>query len=394
MKRVLLSAVVVAAVLLAPLALHAAAPVVSSVRASQRPGTKLVDIYYDVADADGDTLTVEIQVSDDNGATYAVPAFTFTGAIGGGVNPGSNRYVVWNAGFDWDGQYSPQTRVRVTAHDGLAPPANMVYVPQGTFSMGGTVNSNEQPIHNVFTNAFFADRFEVTSALYNNVRTWAVANGYTINSGMAAGSSHPIVNVTWYDVVKWCNARSQKDGLTPCYYTDDAQTVIYKSGNVNVTNAQVKWTANGYRLPTEAEWEKAARGGLVQQGYPWGNSITTGDANYSSSGDPFEGGNPPTTPVGYYNGAQTPTGPNRANGYGLYDVAGNVSEWCWDWYGSSYYSDPNAGTNPQGPTTGSDRVLRGGAWDDTTAFLRCGNRDYYGPSSINTVCGFRCVRGL
>jgi formylglycine-generating enzyme required for sulfatase activity len=195
---------------------QAAAPVVSNIRASQRAGTKLVDIYYDVADADGDTLTVEIQVSDDNGATYAVPAFTFTGAIGGGVNPGSNRYVVWNAGFDWDGQYSPQTRVRVTAHVGLAPPANMAYVPQNTFSMGGT-GSSEGPIHNVFTNAFFMDRFEVTSALWANVHTWATANGYTINTGMAAAQSHPIVNVSWYDVVKWCNARSQKEGLTPCY---------------------------------------------------------------------------------------------------------------------------------------------------------------------------------
>ncbi len=98
-KHVLLHSLAAAALVLAHA--HAAAPVVSNIRASQRTGTKLVDIYYDATDADGDALTVKIQVSNDNGTTYAVPAFTFTGAVGSGVAPGTNRYAVWNAGFDW-----------------------------------------------------------------------------------------------------------------------------------------------------------------------------------------------------------------------------------------------------------------------------------------------------
>ena len=156
----------VLALLLVSTLARAAPPVVSNIRASQRAGTKLVEIYYDVLDADGDALTVEVQVSNDNGTTYSVPAFTFTGAVGGGVTPGANRLAVWNAGFDWDGQYSARTRVKVTAHDGLAPPAGMIYVPFATFSMGSNNASfsQEQPIHNVSTNAFFKDRFEVTSA--------------------------------------------------------------------------------------------------------------------------------------------------------------------------------------------------------------------------------------
>ena len=380
---------------------EAAPPVVTNIRASQLAGTKNVEILYDVSDADGDLLTIGMQVSGDAGQTYTIPATALSGHIGAGVAPGVNRRIVWNAGADWNGQLVNSAKVRVTASDGTtpAPPPGMVYIPAGVFQMGDNLDglTDALPLHNVTLDAFFMDRTEVAKELWQSVQAWSNGHGYSISVGSYYAAGHPVQSIYWYDMVKWCNARSEKDGLTPCYYTDAAQTVIYKTGNVDVTNAMVKWPANGYRLPTEAEWEKAARGGVIGLRYPWGNTINGSQANYSPSGDPFEGNNPATTPGGYYNGSQTPSGVNMANGYGLFDMAGNVWEWCWDWYGGSYYSDATANSNPHGPTTGSERVLRGGSWGDSPNNSRCAVRLNSGPASnyvYNGTFGFRSVRGL
>lgn len=386
---------------------NAATPTVSNVRVAQRAGAKLVDITYDVYDADGNTMNISVQVSGDGGLTYTVPAHTFSGAYGAGVTSGTNRVITWNAGADWNGQLVTNTKVRVTATDSTVPvaPAGMAYVPTGPFQMGDSFyegQPDEQPLHNVNVSPFFIDKLEVSKELWTAVRSWGLAHGYTFGGNVfAAAGGHPVCNVSWYMAAAWCNARSEMEGLTPAYYSDDAQTAVVRmeSAGGSLNNSRVKWNANGYRLPTEAEWEKAARGGLHGKRYPWGDGANGSNANYANSGDPFEDdGFADTTPSGYYNGSQTPAGTDMANGYGLYDVAGNVWEWCWDYYGNTYYGDSLA-NDPHGPDVPSNsilRIMRGGAYIHAPADMRCARRngsdaDGTGPyPRVGT--GFRTVR--
>jgi formylglycine-generating enzyme required for sulfatase activity len=285
----------------------------------------------------------------------------------------------------------------------LVPPTTpgMVLIPGGPFNMGDADDgatggaAHELPVHIVTVSDFYLDEFEVTKALWDEVRAWGTVNGYTdLPAGGGEGRFHPVHSVNWYAVVKWCNARSEMEGLAPVYYTDAARTTVYRSGNNDLENGFVKWTANGFRLPTEAEWEKAARGNENLKTYPWGNSIADEDANYQTSGDPFDIGGVETTPVGFYDGGQIPAGPDRANGYGLYDMAGNVNEWCWDSFESGWYSDGGATVqDTRGPAFVANRVARGGAYIAGISFLRCSDRSFGAPTLIVEIIGFRCARG-
>jgi formylglycine-generating enzyme required for sulfatase activity len=276
-----------------------------------------------------------------------------------------------------------------------APPSGMALIPAGSFSMGNCMsssegNSDELPLHTVYVSTFYMDKYEVTKALWDEVYNWAIAHGYTFDfTGSGKASAHPVQSVNWYDCVKWCNARSEKESRVPAYYTDAGLGVRYRSGQVA---PYVNWNG-GYRLPTEAEWEKATRGGTSGQRFPWGNTISWSQANYyadpsgyaydvnpTSGYDPAfnDGVDPYTSPVGSF----------AANGYGLYDMEGNVWEWCWDWYAS--YSSSSQ-TDPCGPASGSSRVIRGGCWYDLPFGCRAAGRWYSNSEYWGSDIGFRSV---
>jgi len=232
--------------------------------------------------------------------------------------------------------------------------ALMFLIPVGSFEMGDSKDKTDsrmkysRPVHAVELDAFYMDIYEVT-----------------------VGKFKEFVRETGYEYDRW-------DDVAEYSPTDEHPMVLVSWMNVT---AYAQWASK--RLPTEAEWEYAARGGLDGKRYPWGDdeSVTRDHANYSGTGgkDQWES----CAPVGSF----------AANGYGLYDMAGNVYEWCSDWYGKRYYSS-SPSHNPQGPSSGRSRVLRGGSWNITPNLLRADYRFNLNPSNTNFNCGFRCVSGL
>ena len=367
------------------------APTVSNVKFAVQNGTKLVDVTYDLA---GATASIGLSVSIDNGTTYTLSVPSVTGHVGNGVAAGTGKHIVWDAGTDWPGQRSTQVKVRVTAWDLMQGGSYAsAPIPGGTYSIGNLIGDSD--ITNAGTvsvtlSPYYMGVNATTKAQWDAVRTWATSNGYTaLAAGAGKAANHPVQTVSWWDVVKWVNAASEKEGLTPCYKVSGTVLRTVSSGTV-----VCDWTANGYRLPTEAEWEVASRGGLAGKRFPWGDTISHSQANYyprpgtsydlSGSTNYYHptyatGGQPYTSPVGSF----------APNGYGIYDTAGNVWQWCWDWYGDAY----PGGSDPRGPSSGSIRVMRGGGWDSLGISERCGQRDSRDPDSPHFAIGFHVARG-
>jgi formylglycine-generating enzyme required for sulfatase activity len=367
---------------------------IGNVRAAQRPGTKLVDIDYDLTGI-ATPCKVWLEISADGGGTWLVPATAATGALGASVSPGNDLRITWDAGVDWNGLHTPQTRFRIKASDLLPPVLGFASIPGGNFQMGDNLDGlSNAPVHVVNVSAFYMGEKEVTKAQWDAVRIWALLNGYTdLPAGEGKAADHPVQNVSWYNVAKWCNALSEQEGKMPCYYTDYEQATVYRTGDQDIFNDMVKWTANGYRLPTEAEWEKATRGGLVGQRFPWGDTISHSQANYySDSSYSYDVGPTREYHPTYNDGIapySSPVGSFAANGYGVFDMAGNVREWCWDFYEADYAS--SVGTDPKGPN-GNVRVIRGGSWQHSAQMLGCSTRSAQWPFGGGNNMGFRLVR--
>jgi sulfatase modifying factor 1 len=281
--------------------------------------------------------------------------------------------------------------VTPTSATNAPAPSGMVLIPAGSFIMGDNLDGEaDAPTNTEYISAFYMDTNLVSYSLWQSVYSYATNHGYGFDhAGSGNATNHPVQSINWYDAVKWCNARSQMAMAPPVYFTDAGLTQIYKTGD---SAPYVNWLAAGYCLPTEAEWEKAARGGLTGHRFPWGNTISESQANYY--GDPLDyiydlgpaGYNPAfgnglgvdTSPVSYF----------VPNGYGLNDMAGNVSEWCWDWYGP-YVNGVQ--TDPHGASAGSFRVLRGGSWLISSVNCRAAVRSYYYPALGGNGYGFRSV---
>ncbi len=223
----------------------------------------------------------------------------------------------------------------------------MMLVPEGEYLMGSSDGeSNEKPVHAVYLDAFYIDKYEVTNALYKKFMdaTGHKAPKYWSNSRYNA-PDQPVVAVSWHDAKAYAN-----------------------------------WAEE--RLPTEAEWEKSARGGLEGESYPWGDGISHNDANYIGIGRQ-EGRWDQAAPVGSFD----------PNGYGLYDMAGNVWEWCADWYDGSYYAK-SPKENPNGPSSGMYRIFRGGSWHGNPYNLRVAFRNYDASTFMYYGLGFRCAKSI
>ena len=265
---------------------------------------------------------------------------------------------------------TPSVTGQIIPSTGAVPPG-FVHINGGTFTMGSSANealrdADRESQRQVTVSSFNMGRYEVTQKEYQEV----MGN----NPSNFKGDNLPVENVSWFDAVEYCNRRSQREGLTPPY-------IISGSG----ISRTVTWnrSANGYRLPTEAEWEYACRAGTTTP-FSTGNNITTAQANYNGN-NPYN-----NNAKGEYRGRTTPVGTFAANAWGLYDMHGNVWEWCWDWYGD-YAS--GAQTDPAGALSGSYRVYRGGSWGSNGQYLRSAVRNNsILPSSRLSGLGFRLLR--
>ncbi|MCL2127598.1 MAG: formylglycine-generating enzyme family protein [Treponema sp.] len=277
--------------------------------------------------------------------------------------------------------YPDNLEERFPINPASAIPDNLALIRGGFFTMGSPENEPERsgiedPQHRVTLRSFYMGKHPVTQKEYQEVMGE--------NPSANAGSNYPVDTVSWYDAVEFCNRLSQKEGLKPVYTINKEASDSSNTSAYDNVKWQVSWdrTANGYRLPTEAEWEYACRAGTSTP-FSTGRNITTSQANYDGN-YPYD-----NNEKGASLGQTSPVDKYEPNPWGLHDMHGNVREWCWDWYGS--YTDA-AQVNPQGPAVGSYRVDRGGSWNLGGQYLRSAGRGSITASTRDNDLGFRVIR--
>jgi formylglycine-generating enzyme required for sulfatase activity len=379
---------------------------VTNVQVQQRQFTATWDVTYDLETVGDIAVTVSLFLSTDGGASYPNLCATVSGDIGAGVLPGTGKHIVWNAGAAFPGLSSSTCRLQVTADD-AANLGDFVYVAPGAFMMGSPTTEpgrySDETQHQVtLTHGIYVQTTEVTNQQYMELAQWAYDQGYatataaslsdildgsiqilkTLGSGSSemtfsggvfscVNPTHPVTYVSWYGSVAYCDWLSLQQGLPRAY-----------SHRTWQCNGGIPYTAAGYRLPTEAEWEYACRAGS-QTPFHTGSCLDAGtEANYNG-GSPYTGC--PTGPYVYWT---VPVGNYPANAFGLHDMHGNLFEWCNDRYGTY----EGAETDPVGPVAGSYRVLRGGDWSFSAQYCRSAFRDYFYADHSGFVVGFRPVR--
>ena len=300
---------------------------------------------------------------------YTVSAQFVNAAIGTGKQYSYTVTMLYTPAI-YNYNFSPNPNT-VTRNDGIIDPLiEMAWLNAGSYTRGSNDSQDNaaSPAHQVtLTSGFYMGRYEVTQGQYLEVMGHQPSN-------FAAGETtgrRPVEMVTWFDAVEFCNKLSELEGLSPVYSFALGSREPATGYPITGATVTANWGANGYRLPTEAEWEYACRAGTTTA-YNTGNSITTSQANFNN-----------------ILGRTTSVGSYAPNAWGLYDMHGNVLEWCWDWLGS--YSG-GAQADPRGPGTSSQRVIRDGSWGNGAQGLRSAWRGNGSPGSRSSYIGFRVVR--
>jgi formylglycine-generating enzyme required for sulfatase activity len=345
------------------------------------PGVTLNKTSAGLIVGETEVLTVTVANADNNAVTWS-SSNTAVATVSDGtvtaVAVGNANIIVTTQ----NGGHTAQCVVTVRL-------VGMVQISAGTFTMGSPTTepdrSNEETQHSVkLTKSFYMGKYEVTQEQYQAVMEKTIQEQQvlagTSKTDYGRGVDYPMYYVSWYDAIVFCNKLSVKEGLSPVY-SISGSTDTSTWGQVP-TSKDTTWNAvimdkskNGYRLPTEAEWEYACRAGTTTAWY-------TAD---TEDGPPHL-----NTAAWYDNSATHQVGVKTANAWGLYDMHGNVWEWCWDWdnpHGSK------AETDPIGFSTGTFRVRRGGGWAGGAQHLRSASGDEDLPSTRRDDTGFRLVRG-